>query len=71
MSYYHSPYQKRLLRSPNGILFGVCEGVARRFGVSAFLVRLITLIAFFSTGFFPVGFAYYLMVLLMPVGPEW
>ena len=55
MRYYSSsPYQRRWLREPDGILFGVCGGLARRLGISSFAVRLVTFLAFCATGFFPV-----------------
>lgn len=69
--YSRSPYQRRLLRSPNGILLGVCEGIARRLGVPSFWVRLTTFIAFCCTGFFPVGLAYLILALCLPTGPDY
>lgn len=71
MAYGRSPYQRRWLRSPNGLLFGVCEGLARRLGISTGLVRLVTLVAFCCTGFFPVGLIYCLLALILPAGPEY
>lgn len=71
MRYYtSSPYQRRWLREPDGILFGVCGGLARRLGISSFAVRLVTFLAFCATGFFPVGLVYCLLALLLPAGPE-
>ncbi len=67
----YSSYQRRWLRSPNGLIFGVCEGLSRRIGVSRGLIRLITFIAFCCTGFFPVGLIYCLLALILPVGPEY
>ena len=66
-----SAYQRRLLRVPNGMLFGVCAGLGRRLGISTFLVRLITFIAFCATGFFPVGLIYTILAIALPVGPEY
>ena len=66
-----SAYQRRLLRVPNGMLFGVCAGLGRRLGISTTLVRLITFIAFCATGFFPVGLIYTLPALILPVGPQY
>lgn len=68
--YTQSPYQRRWLRSPDAILFGVCSGLARRLGTSAALVRILTFIAFCCTGFFPVGLVYLLLALILPAGPE-
>lgn len=71
MEYGRSPYQRRWLRSPNGLIFGVCVGLARRLGISTGLVRLVTLVAFCCTGFFPVGLIYCLLALILPAGPEY
>ena len=54
--YSHSPYQRRWMR---------------RLGVSSFIIRLVTFIAFCLTGFFPVGLIYGLLALLLPLGPEY
>ena len=64
-----SAYQRRLLRVPNGMIFGVCAGIGRRLGISTFLVRLGTFIAFCASGFFPIGLIYILLALILPVGP--
>lgn len=69
--YCHSPYQRKWMRSPDGILFGVCSGLAHRLGISSFLVRLVTFLAFCFTGFFPVGLVYILLALVLPAGPEY
>ena len=71
MEYGRSPYQRRWLRSPNGLIFGVCGGLARRLGISTGLVRLVTLVAFCCTGFFPMGLIYCLLALILPAGPEY
>ena len=70
-NYTKSPYQRRWLRSPNGLLFGVCEGLARRLGISVALVRLVTILAFLATGFFPVGLLYCILAFVLPAGPEY
>lgn len=69
--YSHSPYQRRWMRCPDGLVFGVCSGLAKRLGVSSFIIRLVTFIAFCLTGFFPVGLIYGLLALLLPLGPEY
>ena len=61
-----SAYQRRLLRVPNGMIFGVCAGIGRRLGISTFLVRLVTFIAFCASGFFPIGLIYLVAGLIMP-----
>ena len=73
-----SAYQRRLLRVPKlsldfkenlNMIFGVCAGIGRRLGISTFLVRLVTFIAFCASGFFPIGLIYILLALILPVGP--
>lgn len=66
-------------RSRDGILLGVCGGIARHFDMSTFWTRMFVFIAFLFTGFFPVGVLYIMAALLMkkepmfPSGydPEW
>lgn len=67
MSY---PYEHRTLhRSRRGLLFGVCRGVAERFDLSVFWTRVVTLVAFVVTGFWPVGAGYLLAALLLKREP--
>lgn len=64
------PYEPRTLyRSRRGLLFGVCRGIAERLDISVFWTRIITLIAFVVTGFWPVGAAYLLAALLLKREP--
>ncbi len=66
-------------RSRNGMLFGVCRGIAEYFDFSIFWTRLFTLAALLITGFVPVGVLYFCAALMMkrapllPSGcdPEW
>lgn len=62
--------RERLYRAKHGILMGVCKGVARRLSVSSGLVRLLTLLLFVFTGFFPVGLVYIILGLFLPVEPS-
>ena len=50
---------------------GSQTSAARRLGISTGLVRLVTLVAFCCTGFFPVGLIYCLLALILPAGPEY
>lgn len=67
MSAYRS--NTGLYRSRDGVIFGVCRGIAEYFDISVFWTRAITLGALILTGFFPVGFAYLLAGLLMKKEP--
>lgn len=58
-----------LYRSRDGVLFGVCRGIAEYLDISVFWTRAITLGALIFTGFFPVGFAYLVAALLMKKEP--
>ena len=59
--------QKKLYRSRNNIIGGVCQGLANYFNVGVVLVRLIALFAlcWFSAGFW----AYIIMWIFMPLEP--
>jgi phage shock protein C len=58
-----------MYRSRNGMLLGVCRGLAEYFDFSIFWVRAITLILFIFTGLWPVGVLYFLAALLMKPEP--
>jgi phage shock protein C len=55
-------------RSRNGIIMGVCKGLAERFNFSVFWVRAIFLVLLISTGFWPVGVLY--LVAALVIKPE-
>ncbi len=65
----HTDERRPLYRSRRGWLLGVCRGVAERLDISVFWTRLLTLIAFVLTGFWPVGAAYLLAALLLKREP--
>ncbi len=58
-----------LYRSRNGAIFGVCRGVAEYFDLSTGWIRFFTVLAFILTGFWPVGFLYLVMALIMKPAP--
>lgn len=60
---------KKLYRSRDRVFFGVCKGFAEWRDLPVFWVRFFTLFAFASTGFFPVGFLYFLAAIILPVEP--
>ena len=58
-------------RSRRGIIFGVCRGLAEYFNVSVFWTRVLVLIAFVFTGFWPLGVVYLVAALLMKKAPRY
>ena len=58
-----------LYRSRNGIILGVCRGIAEYFDFSVFWVRAIVLILLFVSGFWPITGLYFLAALLMKPEP--
>ena len=66
---YGTYYRAGLYRSRDGMLLGVCRGIADYFDLSVFWLRAITVGTFILTGFFPVVFLYILAALLMKREP--
>ncbi|KAB2888480.1 MAG: envelope stress response membrane protein PspC [Desulfobulbaceae bacterium] len=64
-------YDKRrgLYRSRDGVLLGVCRGVAEYFDLSVFWVRMAVVIVFLLSGFWPVLGIYLAAALLMRPNP--
>ncbi len=70
---YHKGYQdgfaessqRRLCRSKNGILLGVCQGFANWLEIPAWPLRVAAIIAFVASGFYPVGLIYLAAALFM------
>jgi phage shock protein C len=58
-----------MYRSRNGIILGVCRGIAEYFDFSVFWVRAIALILLFITGFWPITGLYFIAALLMKPEP--
>ncbi|WP_289022959.1 envelope stress response membrane protein PspC [Desulfobacter postgatei] len=56
-------------RSRRGIIFGVCRGLAEHFNFSVFWTRVLVLILFLFTGFWPVGLLYLVAGLLLQPEP--
>ena len=69
----HAFYGARsgLYRSRNGILFGVCKGLAQYFDLSVFWTRVVAVIVLICTGLWPVAGLYLLAALLMKPEPVW
>ena len=58
-----------LYRSRNGVILGVCRGIAEYFDFSAFWVRAIAVGLFIFSGFWPVTILYFIAALLMKPEP--
>ena len=58
-----------LYRSRNGIILGVCRGVAEYFDFSVFWARTIAFILFLFSGFWPIAALYFIAALLMKPEP--
>jgi phage shock protein C len=69
MSQYNTISRRGLYRSRDGIILGVCRGVADYFDFSAFWIRVILIAVFILTGFWPVIGIYLLAALLMKSEP--
>lgn len=66
MRYYHG---RRLYRSRDGIIWGVCQGLADWMDVQAGIIRAIALVIFVLSGFFPIAGIYAVAALVMPLEP--
>ena len=62
-------YSRGLYRSRNGIILGVCRGVADYFDFPAFWIRAILIFVFIFSGFWPIIGIYILAALLMKLEP--
>jgi phage shock protein C len=58
-----------LYRSRNGIILGVCRGIAEYFDFSVFWARTIVFILFLFSGFWPIAALYFIAALLMKPEP--
>jgi phage shock protein C len=69
MSRFKEIFRSGLYRSREGIILGVCKGVADYFDFSVFWTRIITVIFLFISGFWPVMGIYFIAALLMKPNP--
>ena len=65
----HKDTRRGLYRSRNGVLFGVCRGVAEFFDFSVFWARAIAVVLLLVTGLWPIVGIYILAALLMKPEP--
>jgi phage shock protein C len=61
--------KRGIYRSRNGLILGVCRGVADYFDISVFWVRAVMVIIFLLSGFWPVIGIYLVAALLMKAEP--
>jgi len=62
-------YPRTLYRSRNGMILGVCKGIADHLDFPVFWMRVLTLVLLFFTGIFPVVVLYFLAGILMKPEP--
>ena len=58
-----------LYRSRNGMLLGVCQGIADYLDISLFWTRMLTILFFLFSGLWPVGGLYLLAAMVMKPEP--
>lgn len=58
-----------MYRSRNGIILGVCRGIAEYFDFSIFWTRAVALILLFFTGLWPTVILYFIAALIMKPEP--
>ena len=69
MNRFQKLFQGGLYRSRDGIFLGVCRGIAEYFDFSVFWTRVITVIFFLISGFWPIAGIYFIAALLMKPRP--
>ena len=58
--------EKKLTRSRNNLLAGVCAGVAEYFGIDATLLRILYAVCTLFSGAFPGLILYIILMVIMP-----
>lgn len=69
MKRFEKAFRGGLHRSRNGVILGVCKGIADYFDFSVFWVRGIVVICLILSGFWPITGLYFLAALLMKPEP--
>ena len=67
--FHNMRYDRGLYRSRSGIIMGVCRGVGDFFNLSVFWIRIILVILFLLSGFWPVVVLYFVAAFLMKSEP--
>jgi phage shock protein C len=69
----HSRYtrsaHRRIYRSRDGAILGVCKGIAKHFGISLFWTRVVAVFLLLASGFWPALGAYLLAALILKPEP--
>lgn len=63
--------RRKLYRSDDSVIAGVCGGIADYFDMSAWGVRALFILAFILTGFFPLGIVYIILAFSMKRAPSY
>jgi len=69
MKRFEKLFRGGLYRSRDGIILGVCRGIAEYFDFSVFWARAVALILLLFTGFWPIMGLYFVAALLMKPEP--
>ena len=64
-----SVFRRGLYRSRQGLILGVCRGIAEYFDFSLFWTRVLTFLIFLFSGFWPVVVLYLVAAILMKPEP--
>lgn len=64
MNDYNQERPSRVYRARDGVIFGVCKGVAEHFGFSVFWTRVLAVVLLFVSGFW-VGVGVYILAALI------
>ena len=57
---------KKLMRSNNKMIAGVCSGIGEYFDVDPTLIRILYVLASLLTGLLPLAIAYIILVIIIP-----
>ena len=57
---------KKLMRSNNKMIAGVCSGIGEYFDVDPTLIRILYVLASLLTGILPLAIAYIILVIIIP-----
>jgi phage shock protein C len=69
MTKFKNLFDSGLYRSRDGIILGVCKGIADFFDFSVFWTRVITVVLIFISGLWPIIGLYFIAALLMKPKP--
>ena len=65
----HDGTRRGLYRSRDGMILGVCKGIANHLDISAFWLRVIAVMLLFTTGLWPIVGVYLLAAVFMKPEP--